>query len=226
MHKHALALPTLLLSLLLADSAAASPVTYAFTGDITFAEGIWAGGTSVTGTYTLDDSLTLSLASSGIQQAVPTGNPGLDWAISVSVLGVTRTTADNANAEPGPAHHELVARDESSTDSWYYAAYRQVGPDDSAQLFVSDTHPVGAPDGLFAGSDNLGSSAILTPGDVSLYDDTTVNNYFAYDELGQFEGRIEFTLTSVTVPEPTTAMLVLVGLVVAIAGSRRTPAPE
>ncbi len=210
----------------LVGSASATPITYNFTGTVDTAIGTFAGqGSVVTGFYTVDDSLSVDFfpGNSGIDDFRSDDNPGLAWEISVTVGSVTLTSADNSNPL-GTYHHHIGATDSALEDEWRLGSIRQDGADDAFALIVRD-HSPSPPDGVAVGSGNLDTAPILSPGDLSLYDDVAgLSSVVDYTTGGVQLGFLTFSLTSVTVvPEPSTALLVGAGFGVLAALRRRSP---
>jgi len=193
--------------------ASATPFTFQFTGTVNSATGIWAGqGTTVTGFYVLDDTLTDSDPSADVDIFDSDTNPAATFEISVSLGAVTRSSADNSLASGAPPHHLLLVADlDSAYDEWLLSANRVVSSDDRIFLDALDTDPEPA-DGIAPGSGNLNSGPLLSPGDLSLFTGL-FGGVDAYDGVGSLEGQLQFTLTSVSpIPEPSTALLLGLGL--------------
>jgi PEP-CTERM motif len=214
-HRH---LAAMVFLMLVEAQATAAPVTHAFSGTATEAIGSFAGqGTAVTGFYTLDpDNLTFDDNPDPVQDLWRADqNQAATWEISVTLGAVTVTSADNANTA-GTRHHHLQITDVPQADQWTLEATPHLPGDLRFRLFAHDERPIGAPDGIAAGSNDLNVAPILTPGDLSAYTYTRAD---VHD--GDASNALVFTLDSVVlVPEPTTALLFASGLA-ALALARR-----
>jgi hypothetical protein len=180
--------------------AKADPITFNFTGTVTSATGIWVGqGSAVTGFYTFDTTLVDNAPGSGVVDqffANSPANQGLPFEISVTVGLVTRTTANNQNL-PSNNHHVLAWSD-SGSDSFSIQAFSFVTTDDRVLIFLRDLSP-SPPDGVTPGTGNLTDTPITTAPNVGLFDEVDQNFYDAFDSSGVNEGRVNFTLSSITV---------------------------
>jgi hypothetical protein len=220
-----LALLALLALPLGSQVATAEPITFNFTGIVDASTGIWAGsqGLAVSGFYTYDTLLVDFLVGNTQQdlfRAIDPANQAFLWEISVTVGGVTRTTASNQNAA-GTQHHFLEVLDHASEDRFQFETVRHIGSDDFARFRMQDLSP-DPPDGIAVGSGSLTDTAPTTAPDVALFDTVVgLSLYLSYDAAGESEGNLQFTLTSIVpVPEPVplsgSAALLLSGLLGAV----------
>jgi hypothetical protein len=202
-----------------ATLAAAEPVTYGFTGTAISTYGTFAGqGTAVTGFYTLDpDNLVVDRFpdSAEIDWWQSYHNRSAVWEISVTVGTFTLTSVNNA---PTTSRY-LYTSDRDSGDEWILEASVDLDGDNYFHLEARDFTPV-PPDGIADGSNNLNGVPILTPGDLSAYSATPRGEVIDFDQILWDEwgdpntlGHLVFTLDSVIpVPEPSTGLLVVAGL--------------
>ncbi len=193
--------------LMISTSALATPVSYAFTGTVTFQNGDFAGqGSVVTGTIQLDDGLVDGNASQSVAQynAALAANVPLasSFGYSITVGAVTKTGSGAIGTTSF-----LQMFDDLATDSVTF----QVGAAPSAYLLLralngsgSDLTLPPAPGGFNPISDAL---AILNGLDPSQF--ASAPSLWAEGSTNQ----VQFTWDSITlVPEPSTALLLGMGL--------------
>ena len=215
--------------LALCSTVKAAPITFDFVGEITHvsAGGIFSNtATTVTGFYSYDTDLSDLPARQGdpvfdvFNASDPSNAPYASvWEISVTVDGVTRTTANNLRPSLFN-HHLLQVVDSVDVDRFRIESLRATGTDDAARIMISDSLPVGGPDGIHAGTGNLTDSAPTTAPDISLFSQVPGESFYAaFDSSGNFQGTVTFTVTSITlasaepIPEPGTYALFALALI-------------
>jgi len=201
----------------------ATPITFNFGGTATNASGIWAGATSLTGSFTYDSALVdLNQGDSfnDTFRADTLANQGFAWEITVTANGVTRSTSTNQNIA-GTLHHFLQVLDDPTEDRWFLQADKLAASDDFAQLLLQDFVP-SPPDGITAGSGNLTDMAPTTAPNPGLFSVNTSSIYQAFTDNGMFEGALEYRLDTISiVPVPPAVWLFGSGLIGLIGIARR-----
>ena len=203
--------------------ARAEVLTFNYTGIATGTSGVFGEsdanvGAIVTGFYTFD---TAKIVVSPYETAYSTSTAtSTDFEISVTLGGVTRTTANNSNRTLGSNHHTITWTD---GDYWqgyddkfqYKSSPNYSNGDDYGLVYIHDQGTsADLADGIAVGSGNLSSALIEAAPDVSLFNNTSgLSRYEAWGDTW-IDGSVDFTVTSITpaaVPEPST-LATLVGM--------------
>lgn len=206
-------------------SLQAALLTFNFTATVDSATGIWADqGSVVTGSYSYESDLVDDFPTNTSIDLFVSNSPneGAVWDLTVTVGNVTQTSSDNFN-NPGSAHHLMEVRDTDQEDSFTFAAVRVFPGDDDAAIRLIDT-PAGGVDGIAPGSGSLTDTPLSTAPDVTLFE-TATGEWIARNTSNEQIGRLDFTVTSITlVPIPPALYLFGSGLLGLVGISRQRKA--
>ncbi|PCJ17554.1 MAG: hypothetical protein COA96_17725 [SAR86 cluster bacterium] len=213
----------LCLMTLSASAAFAGPIVYNYTAVVNSATGIFAGqGLAITGTFSFDDQLVDSNTvnfSDFYRNDTPIGNQALSSFASTINLGSVSLSESVDNPTLVDAYLEIV--DHTSEDRFRFEMLKLSGSEERIRLMLRDTF--GVRDGISVGSNTLTSDildtiAMLDNVDVGLFSHAASQSFWTeYDLMGTQIGRVVFGLTSITrasapVPEPSSLLLLLIGL--------------
>jgi len=180
----------IVLPLVFFSPVSAAPISWAFSGTVLLATGIWSGGdATVTGSFTYDSDLIevephLSDPSQDLFEASTLANQMLYWDITITLGKVTRSSSNNSNPV-GQRHHFLNIVDRPDSDRFRIDG-NSGSNEDLFRIMLRDESP-SPPDFISAGTGNLSGRPPISAPQLALAQTC------AFIDLGCYSGTNSFS---------------------------------